>query len=65
MNHDINVQPHGPFALLTVRDLNGMEWTVGAQLGDEAVGLAGNVRPVGLVVTPGSSVLRIEVIEPS
>jgi hypothetical protein len=65
VNHEIEIQPDGPFALLTIRDPNGMEWSIGAQLGDEAVGVAGNRRPVGLVITPGSSLLEIKVIKPS
>lgn len=64
MNHEIEIQPSGPLALLTIKDPNGMEWTVGAQLGDEAIGVAGNRRPVSLVAVPGSSLLEIKVIEP-
>ncbi len=63
MTHDLEIHPDGLMAVLTIRDTDGMGWSVGGQFSDEAVGVRGNRRPTSLVVTPGCKLSEIKVIE--
>lgn len=53
----------GLIAVMTILDADGLRWSIGAMLAEEATRPGGQSRPTSLVIKPGSRIAAVTVVD--